>query len=114
MCDTAGMTNVVRFKLRSESLRTCAAPGCSNMFTATRSTAQYCSNKCRLRATRQRRSKGYRMWSLPLPDETIEGIADALQHERLAVDGCSDEDIIAGIVRHLMWWAEHWRELRRR
>jgi len=54
------------------------------------------------------------MWSLPLPDETIEGIADALQHERLAVDGCSDEDIIAGIVRHLMWWAEHWRELLRR
>jgi hypothetical protein len=104
------MTNIVA--LRDPRLRRCAVPGCGNTFMAVRANAKYCSDRCRLRAQRKRKSNGVRVWPLPLPDETIEGIADALQHEGLPA--ANDENIIAGIARHLTWWAEHWRELRRR
>jgi len=67
MCDTQRV-NVVTLagKPYDPGARSCAI--CGAEFAAVRSTARYCSDKCRLTAARQRRRKGLRVLPLELPD----------------------------------------------
>ena len=69
----------------------------------------------RSRRSRARRRKGLRVWSIELPETATEGIIDALIHfGRLTEAEASDQRRVAEeLGRQLVWWSEHWRELRR-
>jgi hypothetical protein len=84
-------------------VRTCAVPGCGNTFTAVRSTARYCSDKCRLTAARLRRRKGLTVLPLELPTTAVEGIIAALEHNGLSEAEASDlRRIAAELTRHVV------------
>jgi hypothetical protein len=56
-----------------------------------------------------------RALTLELPDSAIEGIIQALMHGGVSEVEASDmRRITTAITGHVVWWAEHWRELRRR
>ena len=68
----------------------------------------------RSRRSRARRRKGLRVYQIELADEVMEGIIDALTHFGRLREGEIDQRRIAEeLDRQLVWWSEHWRELRR-
>jgi hypothetical protein len=68
----------------------------------------------RSRRSRARRRKGLRVYQIELADEVMEGIIDALTHFGRLREGEIDQRRIAEeLARQLVWWSEHWRELRR-
>ena len=55
------------------------------------------------------------MWPIELPDEAAGNMITALVHfGRLTEREASDPRRVAEeLARQLVWWGEHWRELRR-
>jgi len=70
----------------------------------------------RSRRSRARRRKGVRVWPIELPDEAAGNMITALVHlGRLTEAETSDlRRVVEELARQLVWWGEHWRELRRR
>jgi hypothetical protein len=69
----------------------------------------------RSRRSRQRRRDRVRVWPIELPDEAAGNMITALIHfGRLTEREASDPRRVAEeLANQLLWWSEHWRELRR-
>jgi len=70
----------------------------------------------RNRRSRQRRKEGLRVWQLELPDQAAEAMITALiASGRLSESEALDRRRVASeLARQLVWWSEHWREMKNR